>query len=78
MTTKITISKKWNSPHIKTTVDHEGIGLQTDLEDFIIALKQEMGSITWTFKKDTFEKMLDEAIQKVLKGIKEESVKVIK
>lgn len=78
MTTKITISKKWNNPQIKVTVDYEGIDLKTDLADFIIALKQEIGSITWTFKKDTFDKMLDEAIQRILSEIKKESVKVVR
>ena len=77
MRTKLTISKKWNNPQIKTTITNEDISLEMNMEDFKKALKQEIGSITWTFKKDTFNKMVDEAIQRVISGVKEESAKVI-
>jgi len=75
--TVVTISRKWDNPQIKTTITPEGIHLEMDIDDFREALKQEIGSITWTFKKDTFEKMLDGAIQRVISGVKEESVKAM-
>ena len=34
-----------------------------NMGDFGKALKAEIGSVTWTFKKETFDKMLDKAIQ---------------
>ncbi len=77
MRTKLTISKKWNSPQIKTTVGQEGIELQMDMADFREALKREIGSITWTLKKETFNKTLEEVITRIISGIKEESSKVI-
>ena len=77
MRTFITISRKWDNPKIEVTITNEDISLIMDMEDFKTALKQEIGSITWTFKKDTFNKMLDEAIQRVISGVKEESAKVI-
>ena len=76
MKTIITVSRKWNNPHIKTTITNEEISLQMDMDDFKSALKIEIGSVTWTFKKETFNKMLDEAIMRVISGIKEESTKV--
>ena len=62
------------------------------MEDFRTILKNEIGSITWTFKKETFAKkfdeawvahkntfqeQLDEAIQRIISGVKEESAKVV-
>jgi len=77
MKTVITISRKWNNPKIEITVDVKSISLRMDMEDFKEALKSEVGSITWTFKKDTFDTMLDEAITRVIEGVKEESAKAV-
>ena len=77
MKTKITISRTWNNPQIRITVTSEEMSLEMDMEDFKVALKQEIGSVTWTFKKQTFEKAMDEAIRRVISGVKEESMKVI-
>lgn len=77
MKTVVTISKKWNNPQINILIDVEGIELKMDLSDFREALKREIGSITWTFKKETFDSQLDAAITRVISGIKEESAKVI-
>jgi len=63
---------------ILITYNNEEIGLSVNFEDFVEALKEEVGSVTWTFKKATFEKQLDEAITRVVSKIKEEGVKVIK
>lgn len=77
MTTKITISRKWNNPKIEAKVYDAGISLSMGLDDFLIAVKQEVGSVTWVFKKATFEKQLDEAVKRVVSGIKQESAKVV-
>jgi uncharacterized protein YggL (DUF469 family) len=54
-----------------------GISLSMNLEDFQVALIKEIGSIRWTFKQATFEKKVDEAIKRVINGIKQESVKTM-
>ena len=77
MKTKLTISKKWDHPEFTYKITNEEMSCEMDFEDFRKALKQEMGSITWTLKKATFEKQLDEAIQRVISGAKEESAKVV-
>lgn len=77
MKTKFVISRKWNNPQFKYVITDEDMSCEMNLDDFIRALKQEIGSVTWTFKKDTFEKNLDMAIQKIIRGAKEESVKVV-
>ena len=63
------------------------------MTDFREALKREIGSVTWVFKKESFDKRIDEsidaikeetidkqidnAISRIISGIKEESAKVI-
>lgn len=77
MKTVVTISKKWNNPQINIMIDVEGIELKMNMDDFREALKREVGSITWVFKKETFNSQLDAAITRVISGIKEESAKVV-
>jgi len=77
MKSVITISRKWNNPKITAKVSNEEISLEMDIEDFKTALKQEIGSVTWVIKKDTFDARLDDAVNKILSGVKEESAKTI-
>jgi hypothetical protein len=43
MKSVVTISRYWNSPKITTSVSKESISLSMDMEDFISALKTEIG-----------------------------------
>jgi hypothetical protein len=79
-TTAVTVSRKWHSPKITTVITRQDISLTMDMDDFIKALKTEIetaGGVTWTFKKATFEAMVDSAVEKILYGIKEEAIKVV-
>jgi len=73
----LTISRYWNKPEITTTVSVEGISINIDLDDFIAALKQEIGSITMTFTQKKFELKVDNAVETALNKIKEESIKAV-
>ena len=76
----VTVSRLWNNPKIHTIVDWAskgGISMQTNMDDFIAALKTEIGAVTWVFTQKEFEKRIDAAVQTVIQGIKEESIKVI-
>lgn len=73
----ITISRKWNNPQIQTNISLEGIELMMSIEDFKIALLKEIGSITFTFTEKSFNKQLNDAINNILQGIKDESAKVV-
>ena len=73
----ITVSRYWNNPQIMTVLWKDGISLTMNLDDFVKALKEEVGSITWVFRKSTFEEMMDTAIKSIVEKIKEESVKVV-
>lgn len=75
---KVTISRYWNRPEINITVNDESISLNMKMDDFIKALKEEIGSVTWTFRDKTFNETMDNAVQSVIKKVKEESVKVMK
>jgi hypothetical protein len=75
---KVTISRYWNRPEINITVNDELISLNMKMDDFIKALKEEIGSVTWTFRDKTFNETMDNAVQSVIKKVKEESVKVMK
>jgi hypothetical protein len=77
MKTCVTISRHWSRPEITTRIDNEHISLQIDLADFIKALKQEIGSVTFVFTQKEFESRLDKSIENILSKVKEESVKVI-
>lgn len=73
----ITISRKWNNPKIYTTLTNDGIGMTMSVDDFIAALKQEIGSVRWIFRNETFARIVDAAAQAVIEGVKEESAKVV-
>jgi hypothetical protein len=73
----VTVSRKWNHPKIMTTISPQGIALTMDMDDFIKALKSEIGKVTFVFTKAEFEKRVDEAALRIIEGIKEESVKVV-
>lgn len=73
----VTVSKKWHNPKIYSYIDNEGIELSIPFDDFREAVKSEMKPITLVFRKATFDKLLDEAFQRALIGLKKESIKVI-
>lgn len=73
----LTVSRKWNNPHIEITVDNEAIQLRMTAEDFRLALIQEIGPVAMVFKQATFEKMVSDAFGRVINGVKEESAKVL-
>lgn len=74
---KVTISRYWNNPEINTSVTNESISLTISLEDFIAALKHEIGSVTTTLTQKGFSTQLDNAVHNVLEKVKEESKKII-
>ncbi len=67
----VIISRKWNHPKISMVVTDEMLSFAIDLPDFIDSVKVEMG-----LSKES-SKMIDQAVDNVLKGIKGESVRVM-
>lgn len=73
----VTISRKWNNPHIDIFICEEEISLKMSMEDFETALLEEIGSVATTLTKNGFKKKLRSAINNVISGIKEESIKAV-
>lgn len=74
----VTITKLWHHPGITINVDNTGIQFSIPLDDFLSALTQEIGSVTWVLTQKSFSAKMITAKEKVLEGIKAESLKVIK
>lgn len=62
-------SREWHKPKTTITVTGEGIKEEISLNDFMKAVKTELGSVALTFKQETFEKQLDKAVAEVLKKL---------
>jgi hypothetical protein len=84
MKSLISISRKWHNPKIEMELwmfqeapDNTFIRLNIELEDFIKAIQEEIGSVTWVFTKDGFKGKFDNAVKNVISGIKEESTKIV-
>lgn len=73
----VTISRKWNNPKILTTINDEEISLKIELSDFVDAVIQEIGSVTFTVRDSSFRAKVYQAVERVLEGVKEESAKVV-
>jgi len=73
----VTISRHWKNPKITTSISTDGIAIQMSMEDFVTALKEEIGSVTWVVMQKTFSERLDAAVEKVISGMKQETVKVM-
>jgi hypothetical protein len=73
----VTISRQWDNPSILTTIDQNEISLKISLEDFITALKHEIGTVAYTFTRASLNEKIDNAVNLVLESIKEESSKVV-
>jgi hypothetical protein len=73
----IVITRHWHNPKIQIVVDDQHIGLTIALEDFLEALREEIESVTWTFKKSTWDAQFDAAAERVIEKIKGESARVV-
>ena len=63
----IVISRKWHNPKISMMLTDEDLSFAIDLVDFIKAVKAEMNG----------DGNIEDAVDKVVKGIKTESVRIM-
>ena len=73
----VTIMRRWNNPQINITIDDDEINIKMKLNDFMSAVKEEIGKVTWTFTKDAFETQFDNAVLKIVSAMKRETAKVV-
>jgi hypothetical protein len=70
------ITRHWHSPEIRVAVHREGIEIEVSLEDFCLALAEEIGSPKFMFRQDTLKQRLMESALAVLEKVKEASAHV--
>jgi len=70
--TMVSISRQWNKPEIEMWINDNEHGLQMSLEEFMVALESEIGSVTTVFTQKTFHDRITAAKDSVLKKIKHE------
>ena len=73
----VTVSRKWNNPQIHINITNDEIALSIALDDFLVALADEIGSVALTVRDATFRKKLAEAAERVVSGVKDESRKAV-
>ena len=73
----ITIMRKWNNPEIRLWMDHEEIGMQIKLDDFIEGLITEVGSVTTILTRQGIRNRIKQATQTVIESVKRESIKIV-
>ena len=72
MNNLVVVSKKWNNPKVSMIVTDQEISFCVRLEDFMQAIKMELGS------RNGLNEMIDSAFDRVIQGIKSESSRVMK
>lgn len=56
----VTVSRKWNEPNIIVWVNNEGIGMGMKLDDYLVALSEEIGNpLLLLTKAQMLQKMRD-------------------
>jgi hypothetical protein len=73
----VTIMRRWNNPKINIFIDDDEINIKMTLNDFLMAVKEEIGAVTWTFTKDSFVTQFDNAVARIITAMKRETAKVI-
>ena len=61
--------RKWHEPKTKITITKEGIFEEIKLDDFIKALKEEIGSVTTTLTKKQWDEKYESAVNRVIEGL---------
>lgn len=71
----VTVSRKWNNPRIEIVVNNVEINLSISMEDFVQALLEEFGNPALVVTRGQFSSRLRQSVERVIAGVKEESVK---
>ena len=72
----VTVSRKWNEPNIIVWVNNEGIGMGMKMDDYLVALSEEVGSPTFLLTKAQMLQKMREASPKVEAEMKDATLKV--
>lgn len=73
----VTITRHWHSPQIHTGVSGEGIAMSLTLDDYVLALTEELYAQGRWMSQSQLETKVQQAAKAVLEKVKEESAKVV-
>ena len=73
----VVISRYWNNPNILAYVTDDEVGVRISLDDFITALKAELGSITFKISNTNFNQLIDDSVKLIIERVKETSVHAV-
>lgn len=74
---KVVVGRKWNNPEIYTHLSTEKIQLEISIEDFVLALANEIKRPAFILSRNGLNTELLAAIPKVLSEVKKTSVEVV-
>lgn len=77
MKTKIIVCRKWQEPEIELFVDQTEIGAKMSLDDFKLAIHNEIGSPALLMTKAQMLDALDKAITAVVAEMKSSTVHIV-
>lgn len=72
----VTISRHWDNPAIKVWVNHEQIGLQIAIDDYLTALAAEIGNPTTMITQAQLLARMRTAAERVRLKVQESSVSI--
>lgn len=72
----VTISRHWGNPVIKVRVNHEAIGLQIRIDDYLVALVAEIGNPAMMLTQAQLLARLRGAAERVRMKVQESSVAI--
>jgi len=76
---KIVISRKWGNPNILTTIkveEGEGVEISIEMDKFKELLIKEIGTIWYTMTLSQLETKINNAVNSIINGMKQDSVEV--
>lgn len=73
----VVVSREWHNPNIRMVVNPRGINISMSVDDFILALAEEVGSPTMILTRATLLKKIQAASVSILDEMKHESKKVM-
>lgn len=74
----VVVGRKWNNPEIEISVTEEEIAIKMSLKDFLHALSIEMGNPTLLVTKNALRKSMQSSSDVVVKGMKQETNRVVR
>ena len=73
----VCLYKRKGQPIITAFVNGDDAEISMSLDDFKAEMMKEIGSVTWTFKKATFEEQVDKAFEAVVFNMKKGAVTIV-